>query len=217
MILAIGDSNLYPACTETDQQSVDTTNMAAVFSQQMNQPFSCWAKNGASNYWIENHLDYFLADSRWEPDTLLFIGWTSFEREEWPWLYSNISVCGGPDFGMPEAMKARFNQWKDTLTGDYYRKMTEFWHDRIYKIHLKLRERGIGHLFWTTYNNFKEIADHQDWHGNFYKPYDTNGCMAKYFESKNILANTGDSFHYGPDAQSAWATELSNYTKTNIL
>jgi len=66
-------------------------------------------------------------------------------------------------------------------------------------------------------HNFNTVNNHQDWHGNFYKPYDTNGCMAKYFESKNILANTGDSFHYGPDAQSAWATELSNYTKTNIL
>jgi hypothetical protein len=216
MILAIGDSNLYPACTESEQP-VDVTNMTVVFSQQLAESFSCWAKNGASNYWIENHLDYFLADPRWEPDTLLFIGWTSFEREEWPWLYTNISVCGGPDFGMPEPMKARFEQWKTTLTGDYYRQMTQFWHDRIYGLHLKLRERGIRHLFWTTYNNFKEIANHQDWHGNFYRPYDDDGCMSRYFESNSIHAIDSDPFHYGPAAQTAWATELSNYTKTNIL
>jgi hypothetical protein len=216
MILAIGDSNLYPACTESEQP-IDVENMIVVFSRLFSESFSCWAKNGASNYWIENHIDYFLADSRWEPDTMLFIGWTSFEREEWPWLYNNISVCGGPDFGMPEAMKARFNEWKTTLTGEYYRKMTQLWHDRIYAMHLKLRERGVPHLFWTTYNNFNTIADHQDWHGNFYKPYDPNGCMAKYFESKNILANDGDPYHYGADAQAAWGTELGIYAKEFVL
>jgi hypothetical protein len=216
MILAIGDSNLYPACTESDQP-IDTTNMIVAFSRQLSKPFSCWAKNGASNYWIEHHLDYFLADTRWEPDTMLFIGWTSFEREEWPWLYNNISVCGGPDFGMPEPMKARFNQWKTKLTGEYYREMTEFWHDRIYDIHLKLQNRNIPHLFWTTYNNFKEITNQQDWHGNFYKPYDPNGCMSKFFESNNLSANDGDPYHYGAEAQLAWATELSNHAKTNNL
>jgi hypothetical protein len=216
MILAIGDSNLYPACTESDQP-VDTDNMIVVFSRQLKESFSCWAKNGASNYWIENHLDYFLADTRWEPDTMLFIGWTSFEREEWPWLYNNISVCGGPDFGMPEPMKARFNEWKTTLTGEYYRQMTQMWHDRIYATHLRLRERGIPHLFWTTYNNFNTIGNHQDWHGNFYKPYDANGCMAEYFKSNMISANAGDPFHYGAEAQAAWGTELSRYVKENIL
>jgi len=216
MILAIGDSNLYPACTESEQP-IDIENMIVVFSRQFAESFSCWAKNGASNYWIENHIDYFLADPRWEPDTMLFIGWTSFEREEWPWLYNNISVCGGPDFGMPEPMKAKFNDWKTTLTGEYYRKMTQLWHDRIYAMHLKLRERGVPHLFWTTYNNFDTITNRQDWHGNFYKPYDPAGCMAKYFESKNILANAGDPFHYGADAQAAWGTELALYAKEFVL
>jgi hypothetical protein len=216
MILAIGDSNLYPACTESEQP-VDLDNMIVVFSRQFAESFSCWAKNGASNYWIENHIDYFLADARWEPNTMLFIGWTSFEREEWPWLYNNISVCGGPDFGMPEPMKARFNEWKTTLTGDYYRRMTQFWHDRIHAVHLKLRERGVPHLFWTTYNNFDTITDHQDWHGSFYKPYDPNGCMAKYFESNNILANEGDPFHYGAAAQAAWGTELSLHARKFVL
>lgn len=216
MILAIGDSNLYPACTESEQP-VDIDNMIVVFSRQFAESFSCWAKNGASNYWIENHIDYFLADKRWEPNTMLFIGWTSFEREEWPWLYNNISVCGGPDFGMPEPMKARFNEWKTTLTGDYYRKMTQFWHDRIYAMHLKLRERGVPHLFWTTYNNFDTIIDHQDWHGNFYKPYNNDGCMAKWFESNNILANEGDPFHYGAVAQAAWGTELSLHARKFVL
>jgi hypothetical protein len=148
---------------------------------------------------------------------MLFVGWTSFEREEWPWLYNNISVCGGPDFGMPEPMKARFNEWKSTLTGEYYRKMTQFWHDRIYAMHLKLRKRGVPHLFWTTYNNFDTIAHHQDWHGNFYKPYNPDGCMAKYFESNNILANDGDPFHYGADAQAAWGTELARHAQEFVL
>lgn len=217
MILAIGDSNLYPSCTETDQQPVDLTNMGPVFSKQMGQDFRCWSKNGASNYWIETHIEYFLADTSKIKDPLLFIGWTSTEREEWPWLYSNISVCGGPDFGIPEPMKARYEQWKTTLTRDYMQQCIEFWHDRIYQMHLKLRELEIPHLFWTTYDNFKSVDNQVDWHGNFYKPYDPNGCMAKYFETNNILANTGDPFHYGSEAQAAWATELSKYAVEHKL
>jgi len=217
MILAIGDSNLYPSCTETDQQPVDPTNMGPVFSKQMGQDFKCWSKNGASNYWIESHIEYFLAESQWDPDTMLFVGWTSFEREEWPWLYSNISVCGGPDFGIPEQMKARFNQWKTTLTGEYYRRMTQFWHDRIYAMHLRLRERGIPHLFWTTYNNFDTIADQHNWHGNFFQPYNENGCMSRYIESSGVRAFDNDPFHYGPEAHAMWATALSTYAKDNIL
>jgi hypothetical protein len=187
--------------------------MGPVFSEQMGQDFRCWSKNGASNYWIETHIEYFLADTSKIQDPFLFIGWTSTEREEWPWLYNNISVCGGPDFGIPEPMKARYEHWKTTLTRDYIQQCTERWHDRIHQMHLKLLDLEIPHLFWTTYDNFKSVGNRVDWHRNFYKPYDQNGCMAKFFETNNLPANLGDTFHYGPAAQSAWATELSNYVQ----
>jgi hypothetical protein len=41
--------------------------------------------------------------------------------------------------------------------------------------------------------------------------------MAKYFESNNILANDGDPYHYGADAQAAWGNELALYAKENVL
>ena len=217
MILGVGDSNLYPSCTETDQQPIDYTNMLPVFADQLEQPFRCWSKNGASNYWIETHIDYFLADPNRDPNTMLFVGWTSVEREEWPWLYNNISVCGGPDFGIPEPMKARYEQWKAGLTREYMQQCMHLWHLRIHQVHLKLLDLGVKHLFWSTYDNFKTITDKASWHGNFYQPYYENGCMAKFFEKNNIQANDGDPFHYGPAAQAAWATELANYAKEYIL
>jgi len=216
MILAIGDSNVYPACTESDQP-IDQTNTVPVFADQLSQPFRCWGKNGASNYWIQTHVEYFLSDETWSPDTFLLIGWTSWEREEWPWLYSNISVCGGPDFGVPAAMKARYEQWKSTLTRDYMHACLEIWHERIYQVHEQLHERGVPHLFWTTYDNFKDLEDHRNWHGAFYRPYDPYGCMSKWFEANNVQAVAGDPFHYGVDGHQAWGVELANYAKTNLL
>jgi hypothetical protein len=65
--------------------------------------------------------------------------------------------------------------------------------------------------------SFDTITDYQDWHGSFYKPYDPDGCMAKYFESNNILANEGDPFHYGAAAQAAWGTELSLHARKFVL
>jgi hypothetical protein len=216
MILAIGDSNLYPSCTESNQP-IDPNNMVPVFSQRLNRPFQCWSRNGASNFWIETHIEYFLADHNHDPNTLLFVGWTSAEREEWPWLYGSVSVCGGPDFGIPAPMKAKYEQWKTMLTDEYMQQRMQFWHDRIYQIHLRLQDLNVAHLFWTTYDNFKSIRNCQDWHGNFYKPYDQDGCMREFFETNNISANDGDPFHYGAKAQSAWAMELSKYAQENNL
>jgi hypothetical protein len=214
LILAIGDSNVYPACTESDQP-IDGNNMVPEFSRLMDQPFRCWGKNGASNYWIETHLEYFLADRSSFDRPFLLIGWTSFEREEWPWLYNNISVCGGPDFGMPEPMKAKFNQWKNKLNGDYYRDRAQFWHDCIYQIHLNLQKLDIPHLFWTTYINFKEIANQQDWHGSFFQPYEENGCMSRFLESQGVRSIENDPWHYGPEAHATWAQALYNYSQEN--
>jgi len=216
VILAIGDSNLYPACTEVPD-TPDPNNMISVFSNYIDQPFRCWSKNGASNYWIETHIEYFLADSSWPADTFLFVGWTSAEREEWPWLYSNISVCGGPDFGIPNPLKAKYTQWQQTLTKEYQQQCINLWHDRIHAMHLKLQSRGIRHLFWMTYDNFKSIADRRDWHGNFFQPYDQDGCMVRFLNSKNIQPIVGDPFHYNALAHKFWAQTLSGYAKEKSL
>ena len=216
MILAIGDSNMYPACTESGQP-VDPTNMVPVFSKNMDQPFKCWSKNGASNFWIRSHIDYFLAGTDWTDDTFLFVGWTSYEREEWPWLYSNISVCGGPDFGIPSPLKAKYEQWKKSLTQQYQQECINAWHDQIYQVHLELRRRGIRHLFWSTYDNFKSIYNQLDWHDNFFMPYDQNGCMSKFFEANNVNSINNDPFHYGDHAQKIWAETLNNYVREKML
>jgi hypothetical protein len=207
---------MYPACTEV-QDKPDPDNMVSVFSNMLSSPVRCWSKNGASNHWISTHIDYFLADSSWPAETFLFVGWTSFEREEWPWLYSNISVCGGPDFGMPEPMKPKFNEWRQTLTEEHLQERIHYWHNQIHLVHMKLRQRSIPHLFWCTYDNFKSITDHLDWHGNFFRPYDVNGCMCKYLESRNINPLPADPFHYDSLAHKEWANTLSQYSKEHIL
>jgi hypothetical protein len=216
MILAIGDSNMYPACTEVPE-TPDPGNLVSIFSNAMQMPFRCWSKNGASNYWIQTHLDYFLADPDRDPDTFVLIGWTSVEREEWPWLYSNISVCGGPDFGIPEPMQAKYIQWKHTLTDDYMQACRDIWHERIYQVHEQLRDLSIQHLFWTTYDNFKAVQDRKDWHGNFYKPYDEHGCMCKFLDINGVDTINGDPFHYDQAAHNFWAQELYNYNRKHIL
>jgi hypothetical protein len=158
-----------------------------------------------------------LADPSWNSNTFLFVGWTSFEREEWPWLYSNISVCGGPDFGIPVPMKAKYDQWQQTLTDDYMQACIELWHERIYQMHQHLQDLDISHLFWTTYNNFKSIEDQRDWHGNFFKPYDEDGCMSKYFEKTGIKSIHCDPFNYDREAHDSWAGVLADYAKQKLL
>lgn len=207
---------MYPACTEV-QDAPDPNNMVSCFSSLLDIPFRCWSKNGASNHWISSHIDYFLADDSWSKDTFLLVGWTSFEREEWPWLYSNISVCGGPDFGMPEPMKAKFNAWKQNLTEEYLQERIHYWHNQIHAMHMKLRDKQIPHLFWCTYDNFKSIPEQLDWHGNFFRPYELEGCMCKYLESQSINPMPNDAFHYDQQGHRTWATALSQHAREHVL
>lgn len=207
MILAIGDSNMFPACTEQGI-SRDGNNLVPTFARHAHQPFRCWAKNGASNYWIEHHIEYFLNDDSHAKDTVLLVGWTSVEREEWPWLYDNVSVCSGPDFGMPEAMRSRFEKWKSSITSEWLQERNEFWHDRIYIMHQRLRGLGIKHLFYTTYQSFSKVKFQEDWHDSFFLPYDPNGDMYHYLIKQGISTVEDDKFHFDHRGHGLWADTL---------
>jgi hypothetical protein len=210
-VLAIGDSNMVDACTVEPHARIDSHNIVPVFANKLDRKFVCWAKNGASNHWIKSHIEYFLEDSTWPKNTMLFIGWTSVEREEWPWLMQNISVCGGPDFGVPPAMKAKFNRWRDSLTDEYVQGLNNYWHDEIYKVHQRLEQQNIAHLFWCTYRNFRDVPNRYDWGNSFYNPYHEHGCMRDWFIKQNMLPYPNDPFHYDSDCHQAWSNELAEF------
>jgi hypothetical protein len=215
MILAIGDSNMYPACTEQGFKNRDVDNFVSMFASQANLPFRCWAKNGASNYWIEHHLQYFMDDVSLHNNTVLLIGWTSVERQEWPWLSSNVSVCAGPDFGVPDIMRSRFEKWKASITGDYLRELGEFWHTRIYGHHLALQKLGIRHRFFNAYESFHCVANHQDWQGCFFRPYDTNGDMYHYLVDHGVSTIKHDPFHFDQQGHALWAQTLYQHAASS--
>lgn len=208
MILAIGDSHMYPACTEQKFKQNHVDNLVPVFAQKADLPFRCWAKNGASNQWIEHHIEYFLSDDSWPKDTVLLVGWTSVERQEWPWLSSNISVCAGSDFNVPDPMRARLIKWRTSITADSLKEFSIFWHERIHVQHKRLCASGIKHMFYNTYASFACVNNHQDWHGCFFQPYDVHGDMYHYLIDKGVNPLTHDPFHFGEQGHTLWAQTL---------
>lgn len=217
MILAIGDSNCYPACTESGV-AVDQHNLVAVMSRELGRSFRCWAKNAASNYWMEHHIEYFLADrAKWPNDTMLVIGWTSWERQEWPWQYQNYSVSAGPNYGVPDAMMARYRAWKQNLTDDMVQEAKASWHDRIYQCHEMLRSHSVPHLFWLTYDSFHDATEQRDWHSSFHAPYHDDGDMYHWLTARGHETPGDDPYHFGAEAHRAWAYQLVKHVRENRL
>lgn len=213
MIYAIGDSNMFPACTELISKPKDH-NLVSVFSKSMQTPFRCWAKNGASNHWITAHVEYF--QSCVAENDFLLVGWTSWEREEWPWIQENVSVCNGPNFGVPEPMKKKYLEWKSNLTEQYIFSKKQYWHDQIYQIHQQLKANKVRHLFWLTYDSFLDIEP-QDWGANFFMPYHNNGCMYHYLKSHSYAPLKNDAYHFDAQAHQFWADALFQHSQQHNL
>jgi hypothetical protein len=218
VILAIGDSNLAPASTLKNKKP-GVKNIVPFMADAMGLDYQCWARVSASNFWIEHHVRHFLASA--DPPTLLIVGWTSFEREEWPAGDEFISLSNliNPSM-LPEMMRARYQAWESSNTYEKKLNLGKYWHQKIHDLHLELRSRSVPHLFWFTYNNFSDPAmgvDIQDWHDNFFLPYDSLGTMYSYLIAQGCQPPDYDPYHFDIAAHRIWANALIEHIKEHNL
>lgn len=218
MILAIGDSNLVSASTLGDKKP-SSRNVIPYIAEAMGAEFRCWARVSASNFWIEHHVRHFLADHK-EP-IFLIVGWTSFEREEWPVGDQFISLSNLISIDqLPSMIRSRYQQWEASNTIERKLELTKYWHNKIHELHLELRSRSIPHLFWFTYNNFSDPAldiDQVNWHDNFFLPYDPRGTMYSYLIDRNMRPPAYDPYHFDSKGHQIWADALINHIKDHNL
>lgn len=215
-VLAIGDSNLEPSRTDSLQgrpPRFANNNTVPIFAQELGHDFRCWAKGGASNHWMLEHVNYILDNIDQFNNPIVMVGWSQWEREEWEWPGDSLSVSVSPYYDIPEEMQERYQQWRSGITPEVIGTKRLFWHDMIYQVHLKLRSLNIPHVFWSTYDNFVGLDNHYDWHGCFFKPYDIDGCMKAWFKANKIDAKPTDPWHYASDAHLAWGKTLANFFK----
>lgn len=166
----------------------------------------CDAESASSNDRIIRTTNDFLATRRQmgNPYTVIVIGWSTWEREEWYDDESRewVQVTGSGTDHVPEKWKSRYKQW--VATGDYRKAESEA-HAKIWELHQRLKQENIDHLFFNAMWHFK-FVDKLDWEGCYMDPYDPEGS---YLEWGKINRFNHTNWHYGPEAHRRWAELLA--------
>jgi len=207
-----GDSNSNGSeCLDSEQ------SWPVQLSKKLNATLVNEAKSGTSNPRIMRTASNALsrADKR---NTIVVIGWTSWEREEWLYMNQYYDVNNGGADIMPPELEERYKQWVTKQGPNEQGRKSKEMHEQIHRLHRSLLDRGIPHLFFNALMPFQHnLLDpvHKDWKKNYLGPYDND--LSYFWYLKNHGWQHTDNYHYTDDAQGVWADLLYNYIQENRL
>jgi hypothetical protein len=176
----------------------------------------CQAMSGGCNdriirttkEWVENNPDKLA-------DTFMVLQWTTWEREEWlhegTWYQVNAS---GIDI-VPDELQERYKNY--VINVDWDVKTPEA-HDKIWNMHLYLKDHGIRHVFFSGHSTFSDIhQNRQNWGLNYLDPYLREKSYNAVLLNNGFEYVTPQSYHFGADAHCFWAKYLLQYINDNNL
>jgi hypothetical protein len=163
-------------------------------------------------------------------ETVLLIGWSSWERTEWHWNNAWHAICGDPGYELPEFAHARWqqhvehyrNQFTDKISDhDLWTKSKEQEH-AIWVFHRLLHNLGYKFLFFlgcsntfrweSTHDSTSKLPWLQDtW---AHDPYQPTG-FSEFCEARGHKKD--DLWHFGQDAHTEWADYLVGMIESKLL
>lgn len=163
-------------------------------------------------------------------ETVLLIGWSSWERTEWYWNNAWHAICGDPGYELPEFAHARWqqhaehyrNQFTDKISDhDMWTKSKEQEH-AIWVFHRLLHNLGYKFLFFlgcsntfrweSTHDSTSKLPWLQDtW---AHDPYQPTG-FSEFCEARGHKKD--DLWHFGQDAHTEWADYLVGMIESKLL
>ena len=196
-------------------------------TEQLAKKFSWEYENialpGGSNQRIIRTTQERLADLN-PNDTLIIIGWTSFERTEYYYKNQWHQVTLGSDYSEDSELNiVRRERIKNFPEGRNFDKHAEQ-HNQIYVFHKLLEQQGFKHLFYQgCLTHFFDCEPEQamdfkfDWgncwvHDPYVKPDWTAESFSRY-SMEHGCEHIDQRMHYGQDAHDLWAKHLETYIK----
>lgn len=163
------------------------------------------AESASSNERIIRTTRDYLKSNR---PNLIIIGWATWEREEFlidDKYYQFSAGMYDLHFEWSEDVISIYKEW--VIRADPHKRVA-FWHDTIYAFHLELEQLNIPHIFFNTFHAFNHsFIDQVDWNDSYIGPYDHNLTYYHWLEAQGYIP-VNNSYHYGPDAHTAWANYL---------
>ena len=172
-------------------------------ANMMGAVLHCDAESASSNDRIIRTTREYLKNFR--PDYVV-IGWSTWEREEW--LHDNIYWqvnAGGVGEDWPLEIKNRYKNWIVDLDFESKKRRAE---QDIWELHHTLAQMEIPHLFFTCYESFADGPTVLTWNDEYIQPYDNKYTYYNWCKSSGFKTVNPTSYHFGPDAHSAWAKFL---------
>lgn len=139
------------------------------------------------------------------PDFVL-IGWSTWEREEW-WdpetnRYWQVNA-GGIGHDWPDSIKKRYKQYIANLDIEKSIRHTA---NKIWTLHQNLIKSKINHLFFNCFEPLSVVE--LDWSGYYLEPYNPEYTYYNWLINNGYKPVYPGSYHFGPDAHTAWAKFL---------
>lgn len=219
-ILVNGDSNM--CGEELEDRSLGISSQVA---QILGADINNISLSGSSNDRIYNStMNYVLNQPK--PD-LVLIGWSEMCRVQWflddidpVGEFVEINNLGVGRREYPEHYARRLERWHEISNNLEFRTHLSFyWHERIYNLHKFLQSRGIKHLFFHSFHDFKvtDTDDHLDWANCFMDPYNWDNTYVHWCADQGYKEITPGWYHYEPAGQRAWAERIVDYIKQHSI
>jgi hypothetical protein len=196
-------------------------NLAVSWGQQLANQLGaelvCDAESGSSNRRIIRTTLEFIRQRRgYFRDTLIIIGWSTWERSEIlddDGQYWQIGASG-LDY-LPTHLHDRYRNFIGTI--NWRRSMNKAYAEVI-TMHNWLKSRGISHLFFNCNSHFRNIDDRTaNWGACYLDPYNPDRTMDRILRKHKFETVNPNSWHFGKDAHCFWADYVLHYLNSNNL
>lgn len=154
------------------------------------------------------------------PD-LIIIGFTDWNREDWfvdgDYYSGNTINWRYPEHFSPQ--RQQYYQQYILHNADYIATQCKYYNNVIYNLHSELFQLGIPHLFFNCAMSLlcdKDLLQF-DWAGFYLNPYNIDFHYRGWCQKHNFLEITPGKFHYGSDANRAWAKLLYDHIQQHNL
>jgi hypothetical protein len=185
-----------------------------IVAHEFNQDTINDAKVGASNQRILRTTQQYLETHR---PSLVLIGWSTWEREEWYYQNQYYDVNSSGHTGLPVELQEKYKEWVTKQTPETLNIKSQQFHDQIYQLHQELEQKNIKHLFFNCMYNFFNISDNQkkDWNNCYIGPYDNDSSYYWYLNNQGYVSD--EWYHFGSHGHAEWARKLINYIKEHNI
>ena len=184
-----------------------------VLANELYAILECDAESASSNTRILRTTNQWLDHNR-DPDVLVIIQWSTWERQEWlldGQLYQ-VTASGTDD--VPEAYAQRYKEFVSTVDWGQCRDQA---HDQIWQLHQRLKSSNIAHVFFNGNNHFEGMLDQRNWGANYINPYDSQGTYAAILGNNNFEPVCQGSWHFGAQAHEFWANYLLRHLRSHQI